>query len=111
MRDYLGWPNEEESEQLAAQCEDEQQAYEVLARQAREWVVQWPNYCKACSGYGEFYYPGNRWQPPTSDPCEALPEDSCHRCGKPNAVVVDDACIYQPCKFCGWTPGQGIPSI
>src|SRR6516225_5663445 len=50
------------------------------------------------------------WKPPDGgDPCEALPEGRCHRCGC-ELTQPDDPCELGTCKTCGWRFDDGAPS-
>jgi hypothetical protein len=57
-------------------------AYVASVRQAQAaFTTRWPNHCPDCGGWGGHHSRATRWEPETFDPCEALPEGSCHRAG------------------------------
>lgn len=67
-------------------------ALRAAARNAA-FTSRWPHHCAACGGWGLV---GQH------DPCEALPETQCHRCGL-HGMSGDSAC-----SFCGWKYDDGI---
>jgi hypothetical protein len=87
---------------------------------AQEWRRKWPAHCPACRGWGlgpsTYESHGFRYGPQEEipgDPCEALPEGTCHRCGHSGPgdegePPLDDG--THPCPACGWNWGEdGVP--
>lgn len=74
----------------------------------REFIQKWPNYCKACDGWGGKTYYESHGSPygheTLFDFCGELDEHTCHRCGQ--AGLKDDS--EGPCKFCGWNFDDGL---
>lgn len=89
----------------------EQEMAGHYARLAGEWHAKWPHACAHCKGWGLFYFTeshGFKHGPSEvlSDPCDALPPTTCHRCGAPDALGEDGE---GPCKSCGWNYDDGQP--
>lgn|SRR5574337_107121 len=81
-----------------------------LAEAQDEWHRRWPNACKACKGWGLFVFyqsHGRGMSEQMTDPCDALPENTCHRCGALNATNDETG---SPCLVCGWAWDDGEPS-
>jgi hypothetical protein len=104
-------------EDLNESAESEMAYYDEVAKAAAAWKTKWPGHCTKCGGWGEFFSPGKYSGPPEDcypddcDPCEALPDGACHRCGKLQAVPIDsDSSVIQPCRFCGWCYNDGVPT-
>ena len=100
---------------------DEQDAdrdyYDKVIQAAKEWKERWPNHCTECGGWGLHFYPGKYSGPPENcypdeqEPCSALPDDVCHRCGEAQAIVEDPTTgVIAPCRFCGWHCDDGCPT-
>lgn len=96
--------------------EQEKQYWQEVADYNREWETKWPNYCKACNGWGSIYTPGkysgpyDQCYPETVDECSAMWESSlgerCHRCLGELTEATED---QQPkCKVCGWSYDDGL---
>ena len=85
--------------------------YEKLVKEteaaAAAWRATWPNACARCHGHGGTYDPGNYWNPPEFDPCGALADTACHRCGA--AGLTEDG--EGPCSACGWNYDDGEPTL
>jgi hypothetical protein len=81
----------------------EKKYYEQLEKAMTEYKAKWPNHCKVCGGWGMFYFieHGERLE----EPCENLPDGTCHRCGLPDTVSEN-----KPCSNCGWYFDDGIPT-
>lgn len=83
-----------------------------LNAQAAEWRTKWPNHCKSCGGWGGSAYTemhgfkGGSGET-IADPCGALPETACHRCGAPDGLTADSE---GPCRHCGWNFDDGDPT-
>lgn len=78
-----------------------------------EYVIQWPNHCKTCGGWGIFY---TDYDPSPAgislsagymtdfDPCnDCVENDTCPRCGRllPDDFDYDD--FDEPCPHCEFT--------
>lgn len=86
-------------------------AGEMLRLLEREtWRRSYPNYCKTCNGWGQFY---SSFKPDAGpgylediEPCNNCTADGlCARCGGPLSPV--DA--SGPCQDCGWNYDDGMP--
>jgi hypothetical protein len=71
------------------------------------WKAEWPNYCRACSGWGCFqrYNAVNRET--TITLCDVLPAGSCHRCGASDGIDPEDE-VGRGCRHCGWSYDDGL---
>jgi hypothetical protein len=83
--------------------------YKEIEEAIAAFKAKWPDHCKICGGWGLFEFhethgfkhgPYERF----TEPCQELPEGSCHRCGLPDMIIED-----QPCKNCGWHFDDGVP--
>lgn len=94
-------------------------ANESIARD--EWRRRWPKACPACRGWGAgaptYESHGFRFGPKETvpgDPCEALPEDTCHRCGHSGPGDEGEPALGSltnpPCPACGWDYDDGEPA-
>jgi hypothetical protein len=75
------------------------------------WKARWPNYCKACGGWGVFQradHEPNESGEITLKLCDALPPGTCHRCGAPDGIDVADE-LSRGCRYCGWDYDDGVP--
>jgi hypothetical protein len=82
--------------------------YEEVKKGIDAFKVRWPNHCTLCGGWGMFYWRENHergYSEMFEEPCENLPEGSCHRCGHANTVSEG-----KPCSNCGWYYNDGTPS-
>jgi hypothetical protein len=70
------------------------------------WKARWPNYCRACGGWGVFQQVDPALGETTLTLCLALPEGTCHRCG---ALDPENAVLSRGCQECGWDHDDGIP--
>jgi hypothetical protein len=102
-------------EEHSPEMDAEQKAYAEIAQLAAAWRAKWPNYCKACRGWGGSHYPDTGpsyscgGEPGGFDLCEAQPEDTCHRCG---GELTDDQINRDPhCAKCGWSWDDGVPQL
>lgn len=83
-----------------------------LNAQAAEWRQRWPAHCKACGGWGGTAYTemhgfkGGSGET-IADPCDALPETTCHRCGAADGLTAEGE---GPCRHCGWNYDDGDPT-
>ena len=73
-----------------------------------EWRQRWPNRCSHCRGWGMFTFVEmhgfkHGCGETMADPCEALPEGVCHRCGAQG--LGEDG--TGPCSACGWNYDDG----
>ena len=92
-----------------------EERHQEIQAKAAEWKQKWPNHCQSCWGNGGFTY-GVRGpsyscggEPGGFDPCEKLPEGTCHRCGAADALEeTPDKYDLKPCKICGWDSGRGL---
>jgi hypothetical protein len=80
------------------------------------WIKRFPGYCTFCKGEGGHEFYENHGLPGQGErlfePCDALPECYCHRCGKGDAVDVDPADGQPaPCSYCGWANGTGADDV
>jgi hypothetical protein len=100
-------------EELKEECQEELAAMEEygreIAKAQTEWAAKWPNYCRACDGWGMWHTRQTYWEPADGGPCEELHEEQCHRCGEHHVLIAlgneDIVCIK-----CGWVCGQdGLP--
>jgi hypothetical protein len=73
------------------------------------WKARWPDYCRACGGWGLIDYRDPRTGEAGAEPCRALPEGSCHRCGTPDAIHPEGVVLSRGCIECGWDFDDGIP--
>jgi hypothetical protein len=94
------WHEDEAREQ----AKEEERCRAVEARNA-QWTETWPNHCRQCGGWGATGT-GSTWADPgdSSDPCDALPETTCHRCGEDGL----DEDGNGPCTRCGWNFDDGL---
>lgn len=104
------WLEETKQEYLA----EEAMAKEI-AEAAKAWKEKWPNYCQSCWGRGGFPVYNYPHAPDDYDPCEALPLNTCHRCGQAGLQPEDpeynnpqEDAFIGPCSFCGWNMGKNI---
>jgi len=86
---------------------------------ADAWRKRWPDHCPACRGWGQgaptYEMHGFTHGPAEclpGDPCEELPEGTCHRCGHSGPGdegehELDDG--THPCPACGWNWDDGEP--
>ena len=82
-----------------------QASYDKWQAEANAYTSYWPNHCKSCHGYGVFYSPGNRWEPPSTDPCdECVCNGKCPRCGE--LTFEDDT--LDICSKCGFNLTNGV---
>lgn len=92
---------------------------ETIARD--DWKRRWPKACPVCGGWGRGpdtyemhgFTHGPAEQIP-GEPCEALEEGVCHRCGHAgpgpdgeHPLTEDGA---HPCPNCGWNWDDGVPA-
>ena len=78
---------------------------------AEAWKARWPNYCKACGGWGVFQradHEPNESGEITLKLCDALPPGTCHRCGAPDGIDAADG-LSRGCRYCGWDYDDGVP--
>jgi hypothetical protein len=76
------------------------------------WKAKWPNYCRSCGGWGLHSFQeshGFRFGSSETiiDPCGALAETMCHRCGNEGM----DPDHERACFFCGWHEDDGLMEI
>lgn len=82
-----------------------------IAAEAAAWKAKWPGHCAACGGWGgstfqqSHPYGMGSASETLFEPCDALPETQCHRCGEHGMQEGDDG----PCIFCGWNADDGSP--
>lgn len=89
----------------------EREQADKISAAAKEWKARWPNHCHTCGGWGGSSF----WQShpygmgsaseAVFEPCDALSELHCHRCGEPGLQEDTDG----PCMFCGWNADDGSP--
>lgn len=80
------------------------------------WKAHWPNYCRACGGWGVFRHvgrepgevAGHESGEITLRLCDALLSGTCHRCGVPDGMAVGDE-LSRGCRHCGWDYDDGVP--
>lgn len=103
---YEAWLREEAENQRI----DSENSAKIHARN-EEWIKQWPNYCTHCKGWGMFVssqsvpYGMGSASFDVTDPCEALPVNTCHRCGAADGLDDDG---NGPCKHCNWSCDDGL---
>ena len=93
---------------------NEREMYEHVARKAAEWTAKWPAHCTACGGWGCTVYVERHGFTHGAgedivDPCGALPDGACHRCGAPDGLSLDGD-NAGPCRHCGWNYDDGVPT-
>jgi hypothetical protein len=74
------------------------------------WKARWPNHCKACGGWGVFQEAATETGEVTLTLCDALPAGTCHRCGDPQGIDLDDE-THPQCRSCGWNYDDGVPAV
>jgi hypothetical protein len=90
--------------------EAEAKALRGMEEQNFQFQSKWPNYCRACGGWGGATdYQSVPWgsttaSTPIFEVCDALPETQCHRCGQHGLGEGGDG----PCKVCGWDYDDGL---
>jgi hypothetical protein len=87
--------------------QQEQQQQDPVAA----WKARWPNHCKACGGWGVLQRTGhepNESGEITLRLCDALPPGTCHRCGAPDGIDLQDE-LSRGCRECGWDFDDGVP--
>jgi hypothetical protein len=72
------------------------------------WKAEWPNYCRACGGWGLIDYQDAATGETGAVPCKALPEGTCHRCVAPDGIDPQDE-VGRGCRRCGWNGDDGLP--
>jgi len=96
---------------------DEEAAYWKERETEREaWRKQWPNHCRACGGWGLVGHVSIDPQDPGPEPCEAMPEDRCHRCSgeleTKRIRIEGDFPRWEQvmvCTVCHWSFDDGEP--
>lgn len=87
----------------------EEEAYNEYNRQVNAdraaFEEKWPDYCRACGGWGKWSRPQTRWEPADGGPCESLPDGTCHRCNFEAGLTPDGD---GPCSHCGWNYDDGL---
>jgi hypothetical protein len=72
------------------------------------WKARWPNYCRACGGWGAYQQEDPVLGEIALVACTALPEGTCHRCAAADAVHPEDAVLSRGCRECGWDHDDGL---
>jgi hypothetical protein len=68
-----------------------------VERRGALWKAEWPDYCRACNGWGIW--------------CDALPPDRCHRCGGMLAEGPENSDELPRCTVCDWQFDDGAPVL
>jgi hypothetical protein len=85
---------------------------EYAAKVNAEWSARWPAHCQACGGWGGNWFGQSHPYGAGSameylfDPCDALPHETCHRCG---LAGLDPESDHSQCRYCGWHLNDGVP--
>jgi len=105
-------------DEAAAQVEREntldREIFEKTKQAAAEWVLKWPNHCKACGGWGgstflqSHPYGMGSASESLFEQCSAIEKyETCHRCGQDGLTEDGNG----PCRFCGWDYDDGSPQV
>lgn len=85
----------------------------LIDAKASAWRLRWPNYCRACGGWGgASFQQGHPYGATTAyetlfDPCDAKDATVCHRCGYQGF----DEDHNGPCFWCKHEDDDGIPEF
>ena len=78
-----------------------------LAAISSVWNTKWKHHCTGCGGWGGWtFFQRHAPELPEErlfDPCEALPANTCHRCGQDGLTGDGEG----PCSRCGWNYDDG----
>jgi hypothetical protein len=72
----------------------------------KPWLERWPKFCGDCNGAGAFHDWGDRYTPPSDEPCECTMAGRCARCGAQGLTEDGDG----PCTACGWNYDDSVPA-
>lgn len=96
----------------------EDSTYGESSWDAADWRRRWPSHCRACRGWGGSSHEESHGfrgggTETIFEVCDALPEDTCHRCGHSGPGDEGQPALGSetnpPCPACGWDYDDGEP--